>query len=281
MVGLSVVLEGQKSNLELVSSHGRDGDRQQRLVVDSSTGKLARVVHHTSIPSSSPGPASTRNNDRFALTAVTYSYPGRDLGRFSHVRAPPVLFLDRCFLCKTKLLPSRDIYMYRWVFFLPVYLSSPGVSSSVEIFTLSTPSINTWSEKLHRKWTHDIFVTIFPLKTFWFFLSDGVKRGQGLLQRGVQVQADFHGRACWSGKEETLQHRLFLLRESVVVLRFFPFNFLFFQFSFYILRVSKRDEVNGEFGRLKEFLTYILRIRLVNLIIYRVWGPNFFYRVNN
>nr|GMD68532.1 FCS-Like Zinc finger 15 [Ipomoea batatas] len=75
MVGLSVVLEGHKDN---ASSQ----------VVSKASNMIIKPPSPTS---SSPTPVSP----------------------FSRRRSPPAAFLHSCYLCKRKLLPGKDIYMYK------------------------------------------------------------------------------------------------------------------------------------------------------------------------
>ncbi|KAK4770443.1 hypothetical protein SAY87_030975 [Trapa incisa] len=113
MVGLSAVLESQKSQPELVMS--------KSVVVNSSIdhrggGPLAvshrnprvTVTHHTSLSLLSPSsllPYPKDNSSSSAQTANPSSFP------YHHQPSPD--FLDRCFLCRTRLLPGKDIYMYK------------------------------------------------------------------------------------------------------------------------------------------------------------------------
>ncbi|KAK6930196.1 Zf-FLZ domain [Dillenia turbinata] len=74
MVGLSIILEGQKS-------------------IGNSSKNITQVINKTTMIKTSPpiSPSSQKS---------------------SHL-LPPITFLDQCFLCKQRLLPGKDIYMYK------------------------------------------------------------------------------------------------------------------------------------------------------------------------
>ncbi|XP_031398926.1 FCS-Like Zinc finger 15-like [Punica granatum] len=113
MVGLSVVLEGRKGHdLEFVTNKTASSSPQHPLHVNNTS--KAMVIHHTGVLSS-PYPISPRNTLLPSTpTSSTYrSTPGRELEWFSQVQPPQPAFLDCCFLCRTKLLPGNDIYMYK------------------------------------------------------------------------------------------------------------------------------------------------------------------------
>lgn len=114
MVGLSVVLEGQNSQLELIvnkldtASNGNTDRLQPQL-------NKAMVIHQTHIPSSSLPYSPTNINVPPALTENPSSFPaGRETELSSSYSRPPPVFLDSCCFCKAKLMPGRDIYMYKW-----------------------------------------------------------------------------------------------------------------------------------------------------------------------
>ncbi|XP_057957702.1 FCS-Like Zinc finger 6 [Malania oleifera] len=99
MAGLGVVLEGQKS--------GTVGRETQTPQVINKTSVMSN--YNRPFPSSSPSPpspfsffpyASSPSVNQMMPAATTMSLPGNN-------------FLDECFLCKQKLLPGKDIYMYK------------------------------------------------------------------------------------------------------------------------------------------------------------------------
>ncbi|GMH18779.1 hypothetical protein Nepgr_020620 [Nepenthes gracilis] len=83
MVGLSIVLEPQK-----VGNSGACSNKKTQVI-----NKTAMIK--PSPPSCRPLPPPT---------------DGRD---FQPSAFPAASFLDACFLCRTKLLPCKDIYMYK------------------------------------------------------------------------------------------------------------------------------------------------------------------------
>lgn len=84
MVGLSVVLEGQKGGISEKTTHQ----------VINKTMMLSSINKHYYSPSSAV--LSLKNSHQ-------YSRPFQE----------PRTFLDQCFLCRKKLLPEKDIYMYK------------------------------------------------------------------------------------------------------------------------------------------------------------------------
>lgn len=82
MVGLSIVLEGQK------------GSNTTRVY------KTPQVINKTLLLAPAP-PSSFPSSTRFKSSSST------------HLLATTSSFLDQCFLCKRKLLPAQDIYMYK------------------------------------------------------------------------------------------------------------------------------------------------------------------------
>ncbi|KAH7513387.1 FCS-Like Zinc finger 15 [Ziziphus jujuba] len=84
MVGLSVVLESQKSSV---------------------SKKIPQVINKTTMMISNSKPSSSSSS-----TMPPLSYPQRN---FSQTSSLTPTFLDQCFLCNQKLLPGKDIYMYR------------------------------------------------------------------------------------------------------------------------------------------------------------------------
>ncbi|KAI6693026.1 hypothetical protein NL676_020736 [Syzygium grande] len=91
MVGLSVVLEGQRSGSSSVHS------KKSPQVINKAT--MSMVINGAAPPS--PTPTSSSSS----------SFCRRNSLPFSVFPAPA--FLDQCFLCKNKLLPGKDIYMYK------------------------------------------------------------------------------------------------------------------------------------------------------------------------
>ncbi|KAF8011154.1 hypothetical protein BT93_J1697 [Corymbia citriodora subsp. variegata] len=89
MVGLSVVLEGRNSGSTSVQN------KKSPQVVNKAT--MSMVLNGAAPPS--PSPTSSSSLSR------------RSSQPFSVFPAPA--FLDQCFLCKNKLLPGKDIYMYK------------------------------------------------------------------------------------------------------------------------------------------------------------------------
>ncbi|KAK3017974.1 hypothetical protein RJ639_002731 [Escallonia herrerae] len=83
MVGLSIVLEAQKGSTSV-------SRRTPQLVLNKVL--LTRTIKSPSAPNSKSSPSST----------------GRTVDP-----PPATAFLDCCFLCKQKLLPGKDIYMYK------------------------------------------------------------------------------------------------------------------------------------------------------------------------
>ncbi|XP_019184597.1 PREDICTED: uncharacterized protein LOC109179548 [Ipomoea nil] len=84
MVGLSVVLEGYKDNATAISSSSQ--------VVS----KASMIIKPPSPTSCSPSPVSPSGKSPFSRRG-----------------SPATGFLDCCYLCKRKLLPGKDIYMYK------------------------------------------------------------------------------------------------------------------------------------------------------------------------
>ncbi|XP_048129643.1 FCS-Like Zinc finger 15 [Rhodamnia argentea] len=91
MVGLSVVLEGQKSGSSS-SVHSKKSPQ----VINKAT--MSVVINGSS---SSPSPKPTSSSP----------FSRRNSQPFSAF--PALAFLDQCYLCKNKLLPGKDIYMYK------------------------------------------------------------------------------------------------------------------------------------------------------------------------
>ncbi|XP_060191557.1 FCS-Like Zinc finger 15 isoform X1 [Lycium barbarum] len=89
MVGLSVVLEGYSNNRDNISTQ-----KSTNITASSTTGSSWQIVNKASmVKPTSP---------------TTPSCP------FSRRKYPVAVgFLDSCFLCKKKLLPGKDIYMYK------------------------------------------------------------------------------------------------------------------------------------------------------------------------
>lgn len=77
MVGLSIVLEAQKS-----------------------VSKTPQVINKVTMIKPSPPPSPTPSTRSFSCRNSRSTFPAVD-------------FLDRCFLCKQKLSPGKDIYMYK------------------------------------------------------------------------------------------------------------------------------------------------------------------------
>lgn len=95
MVGLSIVLEGEQS-----SSNNSTAGFLKQVMVNKASAAAARVVMTSHFSSSS------------------YVIPHLSSPRHSvHFPSRPPVFLDVCFLCKNDLLPGKDIYMYKSVFF--------------------------------------------------------------------------------------------------------------------------------------------------------------------
>lgn len=93
MVGLSVVLEGQRSGSSSVHS------KKSPQVINKAT--MSMVINGAAPPSPTPTSSSSSSS----------SFCRRNSLPFSVFPAPA--FLDQCFLCKNKLLPGKDIYMYK------------------------------------------------------------------------------------------------------------------------------------------------------------------------
>lgn len=85
MVGLSVVLEGNGNNVK---------------------NKISQVINKTTMNmmvNKPPSPSSSSSNPSISQTNLSQSYS---------------TYLDQCFLCKQKLLPGFDIYMYKSVLYI-------------------------------------------------------------------------------------------------------------------------------------------------------------------
>ena len=92
MVGLSIVLEGQKSGSSTSVSKNKKVINKTTMIINNNNNKPS--------PSS---PSSSSSSSNFSLYRS-----------FSSVSTVPTqTFLDQCFLCKQKLLPGKDIYMYK------------------------------------------------------------------------------------------------------------------------------------------------------------------------
>lgn len=153
MVGLSVVLEGRRSHLghvinKNIAITGNTTDRrdQQPLVVNA-TSNEAMVIHHSSLLSPSTPPISPVNDGSSAPSADPRSFPGRETEWFNSFPQPSTVFLDRCSLCGTRLVPGRDIYMYKWApsllswLIIVLILRPESMQLSVDC-----PSIQAWSD---------------------------------------------------------------------------------------------------------------------------------------
>ncbi|XP_059280703.1 FCS-Like Zinc finger 15 [Lycium ferocissimum] len=89
MVGLSVVLEGY-SNRDNISTQ-----KSTNIAASTTTGSSWQIVNKASMvmkPTSPTTPSSPFSRRKYPVA---------------------VGFLDSCFLCKKKLLPGKDIYMYK------------------------------------------------------------------------------------------------------------------------------------------------------------------------
>ncbi|GMY27771.1 protein mard1 [Fagus crenata] len=87
MVGLSVVLEAQKSGSSSTSSRSS---------------------------SNSGGDGYSKNNQPQVINKTTLLLNNNNNNKLSPGFVPaPTTFLDQCFLCYQKLLPGKDIYMYK------------------------------------------------------------------------------------------------------------------------------------------------------------------------
>ncbi|XP_022761228.1 uncharacterized protein LOC111307474 [Durio zibethinus] len=87
MVGLSVVLENQKSDNNNINSK-----------------KTPQVISKTSMAiNSNSSKVSSLSSSCFLFSHTTNS----------QLNYPVTAFLEQCFLCKQKLLPGKDIYMYK------------------------------------------------------------------------------------------------------------------------------------------------------------------------
>ncbi|KAE9601980.1 hypothetical protein Lal_00040854 [Lupinus albus] len=86
MVGLSVVLEGQKGG----NVNG---------IINSNKNTTSQVINKTTMMLNKPSPPPSPS------PAPSSSSPQHSL-----FQAPT--FLDQCFLCRKRLLPGKDIYMY-------------------------------------------------------------------------------------------------------------------------------------------------------------------------
>ncbi|XWS39014.1 hypothetical protein CRYUN_Cryun18bG0013700 [Craigia yunnanensis] len=94
MVGLSVVLENQKSgNCNIISK------------------KIPQVISKTTmlINSNIKGSSSSNNSKVSSSSSCLLLSPRIN----SQLNYPVPAFLEQCFLCKQKLLPGKDIYMYK------------------------------------------------------------------------------------------------------------------------------------------------------------------------
>ncbi|KAL3505708.1 hypothetical protein ACH5RR_031090 [Cinchona calisaya] len=87
MVGLSVVLEEYEDISTKKSSHHNHQ-------VVSKASMLIKPSPSSPTPPSSPSPFTKRNSFNLSYNSSSG-------------------FLDHCFLCKQKLLPGKDIYMYK------------------------------------------------------------------------------------------------------------------------------------------------------------------------
>ncbi|KAI4311144.1 hypothetical protein MLD38_036063 [Melastoma candidum] len=96
MVGLSVVLEGGEGEGEAPSAEPRR--RRGNAIVEEVISKTFNVP--------------MLMNDPFAAGSSYSLTPPSPSPRF-RPGFPVAGFLDRCFLCGTKLSPGKDIYMYR------------------------------------------------------------------------------------------------------------------------------------------------------------------------
>ncbi|XWS53592.1 hypothetical protein CRYUN_Cryun10bG0014600 [Craigia yunnanensis] len=85
MVGLSVVLENQKSGNSNVIGK-----------------KISQVISKTTMLINSNSSKVSSSSSCFLLS-----------GTNSQLNYPVPSFLEQCFLCKQKLLPGKDIYMYK------------------------------------------------------------------------------------------------------------------------------------------------------------------------
>ncbi|KAG5006015.1 hypothetical protein AAZX31_09G042200 [Glycine max] len=85
MVGLSVVLEAQKGSV---------------------SKKTPQVINKTTMLSS-----SNINNNKHSSSSSSVSVVS--LSQHSPFQEAAAKFLDQCFLCRKRLLPGKDIYMYK------------------------------------------------------------------------------------------------------------------------------------------------------------------------
>ncbi|KHN26539.1 hypothetical protein glysoja_019778 [Glycine soja] len=86
MVGLSVVLEAQKGSV---------------------SKKTPQVINKTTMLSSS----NINNNKHSSSSSSSVSVVS--LSQHSPFQEAAAKFLDQCFLCRKRLLPGKDIYMYK------------------------------------------------------------------------------------------------------------------------------------------------------------------------
>lgn len=94
MVGLSVVLEAQKSGSSSSSSSGGGSNSGGGGGGDVSKKNHPQVISKTTM---------LLNNNKLSPLQAHHS----------SIYFPTPTFLDQCFLCNQKLLPGKDIYMYK------------------------------------------------------------------------------------------------------------------------------------------------------------------------
>ena len=92
MVGLSVVLEAQKGG----SSSSSSGKKTHQVI-----NKTTMMLSSINTPSPSPLPLPPPPPPEVSLASSQHFI----------FQAPT--FLDQCFLCGKRLLPGKDIYMYK------------------------------------------------------------------------------------------------------------------------------------------------------------------------
>ncbi|XP_057417908.1 FCS-Like Zinc finger 15-like [Lotus japonicus] len=95
MVGLSVVLEPH-------NNHNHKGTTSTS--TSKTTNMFGSSINKPS-PSPSPSPVSPPSSTVFFASSTTTTH-------HTTLFQPPT-FLDQCFLCRNKLLPGKDIYMYK------------------------------------------------------------------------------------------------------------------------------------------------------------------------
>ncbi|OWM74059.1 FCS-Like Zinc finger 15-like [Punica granatum] len=99
MVGLSVVLEGHHHHPH--PHHKTSGGHFSKTTKPDTSNSHPQVINKTSM--SAMAIHSTKLSPRSSSSSSSPSQPS----------FPAPAFLEKCFLCKIKLLPGKDIYMYK------------------------------------------------------------------------------------------------------------------------------------------------------------------------